>query len=315
MAVYIIKRFLQTVLIMLIVSLITFFALKVLPGDPAVLILGTDATPDSLALLRESMGLDEPLTLQYLNWIGDALRFDLGESRYFGGDVTTLIGQRLPVTISLAILSVGISFILALIFGTIAAVYRQTWVDNLIRLLTQVFSSVPSFWLGMLGLTYLAARNGWFPVTGNFSASAGLLVNIRAILLPALIMAVGEVGILIRQVRSSMINALRSEYMTSTEVKGLKRPSAIIKYAMRSAIMTPVTLASLRFAALFGGTAVIETVFSLAGLGRLLVVSVEQRDMMLLQGIVLFITAVVVMISFVTDILYTQINKTIRIGG
>ncbi|UUX33602.1 ABC transporter permease [Fundicoccus culcitae] len=315
MAIYTIKRILQGLLVIFIVSIITFLVLKVIPSDPAALILGTDATPESLAALRESMGLNDPLIFQYGEWIVNTLKGDLGRSYYFGQEVSQLIGERLPVTITLAIISTVVSFIIALILGIIAAINKFTWVDYLIRLTTQITAAMPTFWVGMIALTYLAARWGWFPVAGRFDLGADFWGSIRSIILPSLVLAISQVGSLIRQVRTAMMNALSSEYMIATNVKGLSRFRAIFVYALRSAIMTPVTVAALQFAGLFGGTAVIETVFSLAGLGRLLVVSVEQRDMVLLQGIILFITSVVIMISVLTDIFYALVNKTIKLEG
>lgn len=312
---YTIKRILQGFLVIFIVSIITFLVLKVIPADPAALILGTDATPESLEALRESMGLNDSLIFQYTRWITNTLQGDLGESYYFGQDVTQLIGDRLPVTITLALLSMTISFVVALILGIVAALNKFNFGDYFIRFLTQLSAAMPTFWLGMIALTYLAARWGWFPVAGRFDLSEDFWGSIRSIILPALVMSVSQIGSLIRQVRSSMISALGSEYMQSASIKGLSDRRSIFIYALRSAIMTPVTVAALQFAGLFGGTAVIETVFSLAGLGRLLVVSVEQRDMVLLQGIILFITTVVILISVLTDIFYALVNRTIDLEG
>lgn len=308
-----IKRLLQAMVVLFVVSIITFVGLKIIPGDAAELILGTDATPESLEAMRESMGLNAPLISQYLGWIGDVLLGDFGNSYYFGDSVVKLILQRLPVTLMVATISVGMAFIFSLILGVLAAVFKDSPFDYAIRIITQISSAVPSFWLGMLGMFYFSAKMGWFPVTGYIPLSEGILKSIHSVLLPCFILAIGESGILVRQFRSAMIKELEADYMLSTKMKGLRYTHAIIKYALRSAIMTPVTIASLQFAKLFGGTAVIETVFSLPGLGRLLVVSVEQRDLVLLQGIVLFITMVVVLISFFTDVLYAAVNKTIKL--
>lgn len=311
---YSIKRLLEGLLVLLMVSIITFTVLKIIPADPAVLILGTEASPESLEALRESMGLNQSYPVQYITWITDALRGDLGRSYYFGKEVSALIGERLPVTISLAVLSMTFTFLIAMILGIIAALKQDSKTDFFIRMTTQISIATPNFWLGMIALTYLAARWKLFPVAGITDFDNNFWQSIHTILLPSLVMSITQMGSLTRQFRSSMISALQSEYMLSTEIKGLNKTMSVFKYALRSAIITPITVAALQFSGLFGGTAVIETVFSLAGLGRLLVVSVEQRDMVLLQGIILFITTIVILISIFTDILYVNINKTIKLG-
>lgn len=309
---YTIKRILQGFLLIFIVSILTFLILKVIPADPATLILGTEASAENVEKLRESMGLNRPYYIQYIEWISNAIRGDLGKSYYFGKSVNSLIHERLPSTFLLASTSIIITFFVSILLGTLASLKRGKTFDHIIRLLTQISTAMPSFWLGMIALTYLAARLKIFPITPSIDFSNKLSKNIYNIILPAVVLSLGQMGPLIRQVRSSMIYVLDSDYILSARIRGLSSKKIIFKYALKSAIIAPITLTGLQFANLFGGTAVIETVFSLAGIGRLLVVSVEQRDIILLQGIVLFITSMVVIISIITDIISSSLNKSIK---
>ncbi len=309
---YTVKRILQGFLLIFIVSIITFLILKVIPADPATLILGTEASAENIERLRESMGLNRPYYIQYIEWISKAVMGDLGQSYYFGKSVKTLISERLTTTFLLASVSIIISFILSVLLGIIASLNRGGIIDHIIRFITQISTAMPSFWLGMIALTYLAARLKIFPITSSIDFSNSLSENIYNIILPAMVLSLGQMGTLIRQVRSSMIYVLDSDYILNAKIRGLSYRKIIFKYALKSAIIAPITLTGLQFANLFGGTAVIETVFSLAGLGRLLVVSVEQRDIILLQGIVLFITSMVVIISIITDIISSSLNKSIK---
>lgn len=311
---YIIRRLLQGVGVLFVVTLLTFLALKVIPADPATLILGIDATPESVAQLREAMGLNRPLLVQYWEWITSVLQGDLGTSYYYGSAVSDLIRSRLPLTLTIALLTTFFSLIFGTLLGTLAALYRRRGLDYLIRLFTQLSGAVPSFWLGMLALTYLAARLQWFSVHLDIDLANRFWGSLYQLLLPTMVLTLTQMGPTIRQTRSAMHDALEADYMMSARMKGLSERRRIIRYALRSAMMAPLTLSSLQFAQLIGGTTVVETVFSLPGLGRLLLVSVEQRDLMLLQGLILFITTMVIVISVVTDILYQYINGNTEEG-
>lgn len=311
---YIIRRLLQGVGVLFVVTLLTFLALKVIPADPATLILGIDATPESVAQLREAMGLNRPLLVQYWEWITAVLQGDLGTSYYYGSAVSDLIRSRLPLTLTIALLTTFFSLIFGTFLGTLAALYRRRGLDYLIRLFTQLSGAVPSFWLGMIALTYLAARLQWFSVHPEIDLANRFWGSLYQLLLPTMVLTLTQMGPTIRQTRSAMYDALEADYMMSARMKGLSERRRIIRYALRSAMMAPLTLSSLQFAHLIGGTTVVETVFSLPGLGRLLLVSVEQRDLMLLQGLILFITTMVIVISVVTDILYQYINGNTEEG-
>ena len=311
---YFLQRLKGAVLVILAVSVITFFVLTLIPGNAAMLSLGTDASAEQLAALKHAMGLDRPWYLQYLNWIGGLVRLDFGSSSLYGQSVLTLIGQRMPVTLSLAVLSMSMSLIFAVLLGTLSAVYKDSPLDMLCRTLMQAGTAIPGFWIGIVLIIYLALQTGWFPVSGFVSASKGLGAYLGSIFLPSLALAIGEIGPLLRSVRTSMLQALRQDYIDMGKAQGLPAHIIYLKYALRGALAAPLNVAGMQFAKLLGGTTVIESVFSLPGLGRLVLVAVEQRDIPLLQGCVMYISAVVVLISLAVDLLSALLNPQVRVG-
>ena len=312
---YSLKRALGAVAVLLVVSFITFIVLMWIPGNRALLMLGTDATAEKVEALSASMGLDEKWYVQYFSWIGNVLKGDWGESYYYGENVWTLIVQRIPVTFSITIYSMTLAVIISALLGTYAALHKGGFVDALSRTLVQAASALPSFWLGMIFMIVFASRLGWFPITGFVKISEGGFWRfLNSITLPSIILALQECGLLIRMFRSSMIQALDEDFMQSAAVKGLSRRRTIFSYAMRTSIIAPITLIGAQAAKLFGGTIVIETIFALPGLGRLLLTSVEQRDLALLQGIVLFITFMVILMNYIADMIVFMVNPMIRIN-
>ncbi len=311
---FVLKRLVSAIVVMFFVSMITFIVLKAIPGNPAELVLGTEASPQQLALLEESMGLNEPLLVQYFNWIGGLFTGNWGQSYVFGEDVLTLIVQRLPVTFSITIFSMVISIAISLILGILSALHPHGIIDSISRTIVQIASSVPAFWSGMILLIVFASMLNLFPVSGYVSIDRGFLYFINSITLPSICMAIGECGILIRQFRSSMLSALNQDYMIASKVKGLPYWMRVVKYALRSALITPITVIGNQFAKLFGGTVIVENIFALPGIGRLLLTSVERRDIQLLQGIVIFICFMVVLVNFITEVVVMMVNPMIRLG-
>lgn len=309
-----VRRLLSALAVLFVVSFITFVVLLCIPGDAAQLVLGVDATPEKIAALREAMGLNEPWYIQYLDWIGGVLRGDWGTSYVYGENVWTLLCQRLPVTFSVALLSMLIAVVLSAVLGILAALKKDSPLDILARTVMQLGSALPSFWLAMLFMLFFASYLGWFPITGYTPMSEGFGACLRSIALPSFVLAIGELGILIRIVRSSMLTALDQDFMLSARVKGLPPRAAIVRYALRSAVIAPITISGMQLAKLLGGTVIVETIFALPGIGRLMLTAVEQRDITLLQGIVLFITSMVVLVSLVTDLIVMAVNPAIRTG-
>ena len=303
----VVRRLLSAIAVLFVVSLITFVVLLCIPGDPAQLILGVEA-------LRASMGLDRPWYVQYMHWIQGVLTGNWGTSYLYGENVWTLICQRLPVTFSVALLSMAAALVVSAILGILAALKKGSPMDLLSRTVMQIGGAVPSFWLAMLFMLLFSSYLGWFPVTGYTAPGENFGAFLKCIALPSLVLAIGELGILIRIVRSSMLTALQQDFMMSANVKGLPPARAIVHYALRSAIIAPITISGMQLAKLLGGPVIVETIFALPGIGRLMLTAVEQRDIILLQGIVLFITSMVVLVSLVTDLAVMAANPTIRTG-
>ena len=278
------------------------------------MILGVEATPEKVEALRASMGLDRPWYVQYMHWIQGVLTGNWGTSYLYGENVWTLICQRLPVTFSVALLSMAAALVVSAILGILAALKKGSPMDLLSRTVMQIGGAVPSFWLAMLFMLLFSSYLGWFPVTGYTAPCENFGAFLKCIALPSLVLAIGELGILIRIVRSSMLTALQQDFMMSANVKGLPPARAIVHYALRSAIIAPITISGMQLAKLLGGTVIVETIFALPGIGRLMLTAVEQRDIILLQGIVLFITSMVVLVSLVTDLAVMAANPTIRTG-
>lgn len=311
---YTVKRIYGALAVVLAVSIITYIMLTAISGNAAMLALGTDATAEQLAQLEHELGLDLPWYLQYLNWMKNLLRLDFGTSMLYGENVLTLVLQRLPVTLSLAVFSMLMALAAAGLLGTVSAVRKGGIVDVLSRSLMQIGTAIPAFWLSMIFIIYLALGKKWFPASDFVSPGESFSGYLNSIFLPSLVLAIGEVGPLLRAVRTSMLQSLRQDYILMAKAQGLPAWKIYLKYGLRGALAAPLNVAGLQFAKLLGGTTVVESVFSLSGLGRLVLVAVEQRDIVLLQGTVMFITLAVVLISLAVDLLTAWMNPQIRLG-
>ncbi len=353
------QRIGAAVAVLFVVSLLTFAVLHLLPGDPATLVLGLEGSPDKVEALREAMGLNAPLFDQYVGWLGGMVQGDWGDSRVYGTPVLEVIGTALPVTLELSVYAMVLALLISLPLGVAAAlrpggfidgiarVLTQLasaapgfwlavllmlffaglislplgvaaalrpggFIDGIARVLTQLASAAPGFWLAVLLMLFFAGTLGWFPVGGYTQFSTNPAECVRSLTLAAVALAVGECGILIRTVRSSVMTALGRDCMLSARVKGLSRWRSVVVYAVRGALVAPLTVAGLQLAKLVGGTVVVESVFALPGLGRLLLTAVEQRDLELVQGIVVVVTLAVVLVTLVIDLLVMAAQPSVR---
>lgn len=309
---YVMNRVRSSIVVLLVVSIITFFVLMIIPGDPAQLILGTDATPEMIEDLHRAMGLDRPLYQQYLSWLMDLLKFDMGTSYVYGESVSTLIIKALPVTFSISVFAMIIAAAFAFLFGMLSAIKKDSFIDYFSRSIMQLGTAIPSFWIGMVFIVYFGLRLKVFPVQGYVSMNSSLVGFLRSIAMPSIVLAIGEIGTLLRIVRSSMLDSLKQDYMDMAKIKGLSTWKIYMKYALRGALIAPITIMGMQFAKLAGGTVVVETIFALPGIGRLVLTAVEHRDIVLLQGLVMFITTTVIFITLVVDVLIMIINPRIR---
>jgi len=306
---YVLDRFKSSIVVLLVVSIITFFVLMIIPGNPAQLILGTDATPEAIAELHAAMGLDRPLYQQYLSWLLNLFKLDMGTSYVYGESVTALIARSIPVTFSISIFAMAIAVFIAFLFGMTSAIKKNSLIDYFSRSIMQLGAAIPSFWIGMVFIVYFGVKLKVLPVSGFVPIERGFIGFIRSIFLPSLVLAIGEVGTLLRIIRSSMLDSLKQDYMDMARVKGLSAGKTYIKYALRGALTAPLTIMGMKLA---GGTVVVETIFALPGIGRLVLTAVEHRDIVLLQGLVMFITSTVVFITLIVDILVMFLNPRIK---
>jgi peptide/nickel transport system permease protein len=294
------------------VSLIVFVVVRIIPGDPALLILGTEASPEGAAALRRAMGLDRPLTVQYGEWLGGALRGDLGHSIQYDVPVGGLVLSRLTVTGPLTLLAALFMTAVALPLGIYAATHRGRLGDYAVTIVSQLGIAVPSFWAGLLLILLFAVRLGWVQAGGFDGWAAGLGRGLRALLLPAIALGVIQAAILTRTTRAAVLEVLGADHVRTARAKGLAERVVTRKHVLRNALVTIVTVVGLQLGQLLAGSIVLENVFYLPGLGRLALAAISARDLPVVQGVVLFVAATIVTLNFAVDLLYGLLDPRIR---
>lgn len=302
---YIILRLLSFIPVVLGVVTIAFLLMQLLPGDPAVVMLAkSGASADQIDQLRHQLGLDDPLHMQYLRFLGNAIRGDFGHSVWSHRPVMNLILEQLPRTIELAVAALFVSLVFGTLLGVIAAIYRDTWIDRLGSMVAILGVSMPMFWSGLLLILIFASTLRWFPVIGQGS--------LKHLVLPATALGFACVGTITRTVRSSMVEVLQQEYIKTARSKGLRSLTVIRRHALPNALIPVVTLVGLQFGWLLGGTVVIETVFSRQGLGHLLVEAILWKDLPLVQGGVVISALMYLTINLLVDLSYGFLDPRIR---
>jgi peptide/nickel transport system permease protein len=295
-----------------LVSGLVFVVVRVLPGDPALLMLGTEASPEAAAALRQAMGLDRPIGVQYVEWLGRALRGDLGRSLQYDVPVAGLILSRLAVTGPLTLLAAAFMVGTAVPLGVYAATHHRRLGDYVAMVASQLGIAVPSFWAGLLLILLFAVHLGWVQAGGFDGWGAGVARGLRALVLPALALGVIQAAILTRTTRSAVLEVLRAEHVRTARAKGLAERVVIWKHVLRSALVTVVTIVGLQLGQLLAGSIVLENVFYLPGLGRLALGAIAARDLPVVQGVVLFVAATIVALNFLVDVLYAVLDPRIR---
>jgi peptide/nickel transport system permease protein len=283
-----------------------------IPGDPAQAMLGMSASPETLAALRERLGLDRPLPLRYLDWAAGALRGDLGVSVRYDRPVTSLLAASLRVTIPLVAGSGLLALAVAVPLGALAASRRGTALDLPAVALSQVGLAVPTFWLGLLLILVFGVRLRWLPTTGFVDWSVSATGALRSLVLPTLALAAGQAAILTRLVRASLLEVLGQEFIRTARAKGAPEARVILRHALRTALLAVLTVSGVIFGQLLAGAIVVESVFALPALGRLALTAVEARDLPLVQGIVLTIAALIVLANLAVDLLYGWLDPRVR---
>jgi peptide/nickel transport system permease protein len=311
---FLIRRLLLTLPILFIVSVVCFSLINLIPGDPATVILGPEATEQAKEQMRERLGLDKPIVVQYVDWLGGVLHGDLGKSLVDGTPVSQLILQRLPVTLELALGTFLVSLTIAVVAGILSASKRGTWVDYVSTGFALGGISIPHFWLGMMFIIIFAVYLGWLPASGYVPFFEDPAANIAVMILPILATGLRESAELMRMLRSSLLEELGSDYVRTAFSKGLSRRVVVIRHAVRNALIPFVTASGLQIAALLGGLVVTEQVFQLPGVGRLIVESILERDYTVVQGAVLTVTVIVILINVLVDLLYAVIDPRIALS-
>ncbi len=280
--------------------------IRVIPGDPALVIAGIDASQSDIDAIRAKLGTDEPILSQYVNWIWDVMRFDFGESMISGQPVFRLILERFPLTLSLALMGIVISIIIAIPLGVVSAVKRWSFWDYLGMIFSQIGMAVPSFWLAILLLLLFSVKFNIFPLF-----CSGTLMHL---ILPAVSLGIARAAVLLRLTRASMAEELSKEYVITARSKGMTERMVNYKHALKNALLPVITIGGIQLGYMLGGAIIIEQVFSLPGLGRLFLFGVYQRDFPLIQGGVVFVAFVFSLINFLVDMIYSVLNPKIRIS-
>lgn len=312
---YVIRRLLLLIPVLLIVGVIVFTLVHLIPGDPAAVMLGREATQEQKDALRERLGLDAPLPIQFVTWFGNALRLDFGESLFIGKPVTAALLERVQPTGLLTLYSLTLSVLIAIPAGVIAAVRANSPLDRLLMVLSISGAAIPGFFFGILLILLFAVVLGWLPSGGYVDLSEDPGQHFRYMALPTLALGFSTAGLLARLVRSTMLDVLNEEYVRTAFAKGLRERHVVLRHALRNAMIPVMTVIGISLATLLGGAVVIETVFNIPGMGRLLVQSVTRRDYPIVQGAVLIVAAVEVLVMLLVDILYVYVDPRVRYGA
>jgi peptide/nickel transport system permease protein len=309
---YLLRRVLAVIPVMLVVATVTFVLIHLAPGDPASIIAGPDATPDNVARLRHQLGLDESLPAQLFRWYGRLLRGDLGDSIFLRRPVTEAIVERLEPTVLLTSWATLIAVLLGVPAGIVSARYHNSAVDQSFMGLALVGLSIPNFLLGLLMILVFGVWLRWLPVAGYVPLDMGLWPNARSLLMPAVSLGLVQSALIARITRSSMLDVLREQYILASRAKGLAERAVVYKHALKNAIIPTLTVIGITFAILVGGAVVIETVFNIPGLGRLIISAVLRRDYPVIQGVVLVIAVTYTLINLAVDLVYLTLDPRIR---
>ena len=308
------RRLTALMVTLLVASLLIFLLLEILPGDPAAVILGVGAQEDTLRALRAELGLDLPAPVRYLNWLGEVLQGDLGRSYTYDTPVQELLLNRVELSLPLALLAILLSTGIAIPLGVFAASRHRKVADTGIMGFAQLGVAVPNFWFAILLILLFSVKLGWFSAGGFAGWDAGWFPAFKSLVLPAVALALPQAAILARVTRSSVLETVQEDYIRTARAKGLSRSQALWRHAVGNALIPVVTILGLQLSFLLAGTIIIENVFYLPGVGRLLFQAIAQRDLMVVKNLVLVLAATVVLINFLVDLLYAVLDPRLRLG-
>ena len=312
MGAYIVRRIAQTLVILFLLSVIVFLIMHLLPGDPVRMILGGEASHEEVEMVRKELGLDRPLPVQYVSWLGGVLQGDLGTSFASKEKVIDLIKKRLPVSFHIGICAFVLALMIGIPAGIIAAVKRGGWIDSLITVMANLGMAVPMFWLGILGIYFFSLKLGWLPVQGYTSPFDEFWKSLKQTAMPIVLLSLTTLAQVARQTRSAMLEVIRQDYIRTARAKGLKEKDVILRHALRNALIPVITILGVGMGHLVGGSVFIEQVFNLPGMGRLMVQSIFNHDIVVVQAIVLVVATVVAAANLLVDIAYGYLDPRIR---
>jgi peptide/nickel transport system permease protein len=312
LGVYIIRRLILSLVVIWIVTILSFLLVHIMPGDPAAIMLGAEASQEQIDTLRHELLLDQPVVVQYGRWIGNVITGNFGKSLKYQENVGKLIAERLPITIYLSLLALVLSVIIGVGAGIICAVRRGSILDSVITILANTGISLPVFWLGILGIYLFGLKLGWLPIQGYTSPVDDFWLSLRKIIMPVICLAIPSIAILARQTRSSMLEVVRQDYIKTAWAKGLSERVIVINHALKNSLIPIVTLLGLQLRLVVSGSVVVETVFNIPGMGRLLVSATFAKDFITVQAITLVIGIVVLLSNLIVDISYGWLDPRIR---
>jgi len=312
MARYLASRLAGMVIVMLLVATLVFLITRHAPGDPAAVMLGEQATAADIAQLRASYGLDKPLPVQFAYWLGELARGNLGQSIFLQRPVTQALAERAEPTFFLTMFAMAIAMLIGIPCGIAAAVWRNSWIDQIFSGFAMLGASIPSFWLGLILMQMFAVSLGWFPVAGYGDPGVPLSNRLHHLVLPAIVLGIVNSALILRFSRASMLDVLGEDYIRTARAKGVSERRVVLHHALRNALIPVVTVLGLTFALLIGGAIVTETVFGLPGIGNLVVSAVLRRDYPVIQGALLVIAGMYVLINFLIDLLYLAIDPRVK---
>ena len=314
MTLFVLRRLLQVVPVLLVASVVVFLVIHLVPGDPALAVLGAEARPEQVAAVRQRMGLDRPLAVQYGLWLGRTLRGDLGASVINSYPVWSLIGLKVPATAALAAGALLVALLVALPLGVVAAVRQGSAVDRLAVAFSAVGLSIPTFWLGVLLILAFSLRLQWLPASGYAPLLDQPLRALRHLALPSVTLGIGMAAILTRFVRSAMLEVIRQDFVRTARAKGLAEPRVLARHVFQNAVIPVLTVVALQVGNLLGGAVVTEAIFEYPGVGQLILYAVTTKDYPVVQGALLLLVGSFVLINLLTDVAYALLDPRVRYG-
>ena len=318
MTTYIIRRLIQAVIVLILITLLVFFAMRILPGDPLMIYITQQdislITPEMEAQLRKEFGLDKNLMLQYVDWISGIFHGDMGKSIHYRESVSTLMAQRIPVTLHLGLLAFVISSFLGILAGLAAALRRGSALDNIVTSLANFGISAPNFWLGIMLIYALGLYLRWLPIQGYTSPFVDFWRSTRQLVMPVSVLSAWSMAFISRQVRSNMLEVAHQDYIRTAWAKGLQERVVVLRHILKNGLIPVVTVMGIQLSYIIGGSVIIENVFNIPGMGRLMVASVFSQDYQVVQAGILIVGVVVVFMNFLVDISYGWLDPRIRYG-